>query len=179
MKLRVLRSAFVTALVVASAPFVLAHHEPLAKFDDKKPVNLTGVVSLLDWRNPHVHVFMNVKSGAATGDVVNWAVELESPIELEESGWSRETLHPGDKISVQGLAARNGSHQAWGKSVVLSATGRKILFASIAPPPMPLAPHPSPRWADGQPRLGPAEQGRQGYWAFPSATALVENGVNV
>ena len=174
--LRVLRSVFV--FFVAASVTVIAHHEPLAKFDDKKPVTLTGVVSLLDWRNPHVHVFMNVSSGAAAGDVVNWAIELASPIELEESGWSRDTLHPGDKISVEGMAARNGSHQAWGKSVVLAATGRKILFASVSPPPMPLAPHPTPRWPDGQPRLGAGAQGRQGYWAFPSATALVENGVN-
>ncbi len=123
---RVLRSAFVAVLVIASAPLVLAHHEPLAKFDDKKPITLTGVVSLVDWRNPHVHVFMNVKTGAA-GELANWAIELESPIDLEESGWSHDTLHPGDKITVEGMAARNGSRQAWGKSVAVSATGRKVL----------------------------------------------------
>jgi hypothetical protein len=176
LRLRALRSAFVAALVVAAAPLVLAHHEPLAKFDDKKPITLTGVVSLVDWRNPHVHVFMNVKTGAA-GELANWAIELESPIDLEESGWSHETLHPGDKITVEGMAARDGSRQAWGKSVVVSGTGRKVLTFAVAPPPMPLQAHPTPRWSDGQPRLGGAT-GTQGYWAFPSATALVESGVN-
>src|SRR5215467_4683352 len=139
-RLRLLRSAFVATLVIASAALVLAHHEPLAKFDDKKPVKLTGVVSLLDWRNPHVHVFMNVKSNTA-GDLANWAIELESPIDLEESGWSRDTLHPGDKITVDGIAARNGSRQAWGLSVIVSGTGRKVLNSTVAPPPAPLAPH--------------------------------------
>ena len=47
-------------LLLASVP-VAAHHEILAKFDDKKPVTLRGVVTLIDWRNPHVHVFMNVR----------------------------------------------------------------------------------------------------------------------
>ena len=55
---------------------LVAHHEPLAKFDDKKPLRLRGVVTLVDWRNPHAHVFVNVKSGEQLN---NWAVELESP----------------------------------------------------------------------------------------------------
>jgi hypothetical protein len=161
--------AFVTA-----SPSVIAHHEPLAKFDDKKPVRLRGVVSLVDWRNPHAHVFVNVGVGA---EVVNWAIELESPIDLEESGWSKTTILPGDRIAVEGLAARDGSHQAWGKSVVMSS-GRKVFMLNVAPPPLPLEARTTPRWPDNQPRLGAPAAGLQGYWAFPSSTALVEAGVS-
>ena len=92
---RVLAAAF-TGLLLAGARLV-AHHEILAKFDDHKPVTLNGIVTLVDWRNPHVHVFMNVPDAAG---LVNWAIELEGPIDLERSGWSRETLRPGDRVRV-------------------------------------------------------------------------------
>jgi len=118
---RVWLAAF-AALLLAGARLI-AHHEILAKFDDHKPVTLNGIVTLVDWRNPHVHVFMNVADAAGA---VNWAIELEGPIDLERSGWSCETLRPGDRIRVAGFGARNGSHQAWGNSVVVRATGKAV-----------------------------------------------------
>ncbi|MEP7310063.1 MAG: DUF6152 family protein [Acidobacteriota bacterium] len=164
--------------VLAAAVTVAAHHEILAKFDDKKPLTLSGVVTLVDWRNPHVHVFMDVRDQKS--QMLNWAIELESPIDLQRSGWNKDSLKPGDKITVEGMAARNGSRQAWGKSVVLGGTGRQVLTVSLATPPPPLSPRPTPRWPDRQPRLGAAAAGgAQGYWAYPSSTALVESGVNV
>jgi hypothetical protein len=167
-------AAALAALVFAAVPLV-AHHEILAKFDDRKPVTLNGVVTLVDWRNPHVHVFVNVPDPKGT---VNWAIETESPIDLQRSGWNRDTLRPGDKIRVVGLAARNGSHQAWGKSIVLRASGRSVFNNVVmTPPPAPLEARPTPRWPDRQPRLGAATAGAaQGYWAFPSNTALVDTG---
>ena len=119
MRLRVLRSVFV--IFVAACPSVIAHHEPLAKFDDKKPVRIRGVVSLVDWRNPHAHIFVNV---ASADKVNNWAVELESPIDLEANGWSRTTIQPGDKVAVQGLAARDNSRQIWATAILTSRTAR-------------------------------------------------------
>ncbi len=161
-------------LLLASAPLT-AHHEILAKFDAAKPVTLNGIVTLVDWRNPHVHVFMNVGTAKHT---VNWAVELESPIDLQRNGWNRDTLRPGDQIHVEGMAARNGSRQAWGTSVVLRASGKSVFTVSLSAPPPPLAPRPTPRWPDRQPRLGAAAPGgTSGYWAYPSATALSEGGV--
>jgi Family of unknown function (DUF6152) len=148
-----------------------AHHEILAKFDDHKPVTLNGIVTLVDWRSPHVHVFMNVTDAKG---VVNWAIELEGPIDLQRSGWSRDSLRPGDKIHVEGIAARNGSHQAWGNSVVIRATGKNVYAMTVTPPAPPLEPRPTPRWPDRQPRLGASQGGSQGYWAFPSVTALAE-----
>ena len=99
-----------------------AHHSILAKFDDTKPATVRGVVTLVDWTNPHAHVYVNVRD--AKGQVLNWAIELESPIDLKASGWSPETLRPGDGITVQGISARNGSRQVWARSVVVTATKR-------------------------------------------------------
>src|SRR5687767_9417234 len=94
------------ALVVLLAPAPgAAHHEILAKFDDSKPLTLRGTVTLVEWRNPHVHVFMNVQDGRG---IVNWAIELESPIDLDRSGWTAESVRAGDAITVQGIAARDG-----------------------------------------------------------------------
>lgn len=172
-----LSASALAALLFAAVPLT-AHHEILAKFDDTKPLKLSGVVTLLDWRNPHVHVFMNVRD--AKNQALNWAIELESPIDLHQGGWNRESLQPGDAITVDGLAARNGSRQAWGKSIVLASTGKRVLNISPAVPPPTLAARPTPKWPDGQPRLGsPGAGASLGYWAYPNATALVENGVSV
>src|SRR5256886_16276937 len=89
-------------LVLAARPLV-AHHEILAKFDDKKSMTLRGTITKVDWANPHVHIFMNVQNG---NNVANWAVELESPVDLGRANWTRDTVKPGDAITVQGLAAR-------------------------------------------------------------------------
>ena len=153
-----------------------AHHSILAKFDDTKAATLKGLVTLVDWTNPHVHVFMNVRD--AKGQVVNWAVELESPIDLNQSGWNQDTLRPGDGITVQGISARNGSRQVWARSVVVTATGREVFKVTRTAPPAPLSPRPVPKFADGTVRLG-ATPGASGYWVYPSATALVEDGMTV
>ncbi len=137
-----------------------AHHAISAKFDGTKPVTLNGIVTLVDWSNPHVHVYVNVKD--PKNQVLNWAVELESPIDLQQSGWNKDTLVPGDAVTVQGILARNGSRQAWGSSVVMNATGRQVLNAKPMAPPQPLQARPTPLWPDGQPRLG-AVPGSDGY----------------
>lgn len=169
-------AALALGAALLAATTTTAHHSILAKFDDTKPVTLTGIVTSVDWTNPHAHVFVNVRD--AKGQILNWAVELESPIDLKQNGWSPETLRPGDNITVRGIAARNGSRQTWGRSVVLTATGREVFTVNRTPPAAPLSPRPVPKFADGQVRLG-ATPGASGYWAYPSATALVEDGVTV
>jgi len=168
-------------LALAAIMPLQAHHEILGKFDSAKPRTLTGVVTKLDWTSPHVHLLMNVPDG---GRLVNWAVELESPLDLERSGWNRNSLKPGDAVTVQGIRARDGSTQVWGNSITLTATGRKALgmsaeaLAALKPAPNKQPSKPAPRGADGKPRLS-AEPGETGYWARPSATSLMESGVNV
>jgi hypothetical protein len=169
-------SGLVLAVLLLASLTGAAHHPIPAKFDDTKPLTLTGIVTLVDWRNPHVHIYMNVKDPKG---VLNWAVEIESPIDLQQSGWNRTTVQPGDSLTVAGIAARNGSRQVWGRSVTMSGTGRRVLFVTPSTPPEPLQARPTPRWPDKQPRLGPLAGGVQGYWAYPSSTALMESGVNV
>src|SRR5262249_14718718 len=155
---------------------LFAHHEILAKFDDKKPMTLRGTVTKLDWANPHVHIFMNVQNG---NSVDNWAVEFESPVDLGRAKWTRDTVKPGDGLTVQGIAARNGSRQVWANSVVMTATNKKLFDGATPPKPAGTAANaPTPKWPDGQPRLG-AAPGQTGYWAAPTATSLVQTGANV
>lgn len=162
--------------VLAVSAGAHAHHPISGKFDDARPVELEGVVTRVDWRNPHVHVFVNVASGG--GEPVNWAVELESPVVLERSGWREDTVRPGDSISVDGILARNGTRQLWADALVFADTGREVLAAHDRPPRAPRTARPAPRWPDGTPKLGaPDVQG--GYWAYPTRTTLVEDGVAV
>src|SRR5262245_40032187 len=114
---------------------VLAHHELAAKFDMTKKVQLSGTVTGVDWANPNVHVFLKIKD--ASGNQTNWAVELESPIDLKNGGWSRDSVKPGDSLKVEGNPARDGSRQVWGGAgggTVAMADGKK-LFGGASPLP--------------------------------------------
>jgi hypothetical protein len=167
-------------IAVAAAGLLIvpltAHHEITAKFDPTKTTTLKGIVTNVDWANPHVHLFVNVGTGTS---LVNWAVELESVVDLQRAGYKRDTVKPGDSVTVEGIAARDGSKQVWGNSVVL-ATGNKRVFniPEEAPARATAAAAPTPRWPDGKPRLGPVS-GTTGYWAKPSASILMETGANV
>jgi hypothetical protein len=168
----------VLSLVVAFAVAGLlllplsAHHEITAKFDPAKTTRLQGIVTNVDWANPHVHIFMNVGTGTS---MVNWAVELESVIDLQRAGYKRDTVKPGDSLTVEGILARDGSRQVWGNSVM--AAGNKRVFNVTEDTARPTG-GAVPRWPDGKPRLGPT-QGTTGYWAKPSMTILAEEGTNI
>ncbi len=154
----------------------LAHHAIAAKFDPDQSMTMTGIVTLVDWRNPHVHVFFNVPK--RDGGIENWAVELESEIALQKSGWTVDSVRPGDKLKVQGIVARNGTRQIWGESVTLVGTGRKVLYSTDTGPTPPERARPTPRWPDGTPILG-ATDGVGGYWGYPTTTVLQQEGAHV
>ena len=170
-------AAFLSMLTCLASD-AYAHHEIAAKFDAAKPLDLKGVVTLVDWRNPHAHIFFNVAGDR--GASANWAVELASPILLTESGWQPTTVKPGDHIEVAGIAARDGTRQLWGQTVELEmAEGeRRVLYTVDTEPVPPKAVRPTPRWPDGRPRLG-AVDAESGYWGYPTAIALVQDGANV
>jgi hypothetical protein len=156
-----------------SAP---AQHTLAAKFDLRKPLTLTGTVTQIDWANPSVHVLMKV---AGQPLPTLWAVEVESAIILADNGWTEASLPVGETIRVEGFAARDGSNQIAGRSVVMTRTGRPVYVgANGTPRARPVASGPTPRWPDGRPRLGPPP-GQTGYWGFPSRGYLVEDGVTV
>jgi len=162
---------------LASGPATHAQHTLAAKFDVTKPLTLTGTVTQIDWANPYVHVLMKVPGQPLP---TLWAVELEGgTIHLTNNGWNESSLPPGEMIRVEGFAARDGSKQVSGKSLVVTRTGRSVYVGTNGTPrPRPAASGPTPRWPDGRPRLGPPP-GQTGYWGYPSRTSLVEDGVSV
>src|SRR5690348_18153281 len=119
-KTRMSRTALrwlVIGLGLLTAIPILAHHNITGKFDPAKTRTLNGVVTRLDWANPHVHILMDVVEG---NNVTNWAVELEIVIDVDRSGSDLDTLKTGDEVTVQGMLARDGSPQIWGNSVVVT-----------------------------------------------------------
>ncbi len=169
--------ALLLGLVAASfAVAGSAHHAIAAKFDDTKPTTLSGVVTYVDWRNPHVHLFVNVADGK--GEATNWAIELESAILLQKSGWRPDSVQPGDHLTVRGAVARDGTRQVWADSVVMDGTGRNVLFVKNTMPEAPERARPTPRWPDGQPMIG-APDADGGYWGYPTKTVLIQDGANV
>jgi hypothetical protein len=100
----------------------LAHHSFSAEFDADKPVSIEGIVTKVDWANPHVWLYVNVKD-PATGQVANWGAELGPPHGLQRSGWQRTTLKIGEQIKVDGFLARNGDKRMNARTVTLASTG--------------------------------------------------------
>jgi hypothetical protein len=90
---------------VVSRP-LFAHHSSAA-YDMEHPVNMKGVVSSMEWTNPHVFIFLDVKDD--NGGVEEWRVEGNSPNMLVRTGWKREMIKAGDQLLVSGAPAKNGS----------------------------------------------------------------------
>ena len=85
-------------------------------------ITLKGVVTKVDWTNPHVWFYINVKD-KDTGKVTNWGAEMGPPHGLQRQGWKRETLKIGEEVTVTGSLAKNGSKRMNARNVVLTSTG--------------------------------------------------------
>ena len=118
----------VAAMFVMAVP-AAAHHSFAAEFDITKPVTLVGNVTKIEWTNPHAYLFIDVKD-PQTGAVTNWEIEMGSPNGLTRLGWTRTLLKPGDSITVEGSMGRNKPNLANARSVVMTATGKKLGAAS-------------------------------------------------
>src|SRR5262245_2404376 len=116
----------VLALSTAARPLV-AHHSFAAEFDGTKRVELTGVVTKVEWTNPHVWFYVNVKD-EATGKLVNWGAEMGSPNALNRNGWTRNTMKVGMVVTFNGALAKDGSNRVNTSSV--SVDGKKLGAAS-------------------------------------------------
>ena len=116
------------ALVMTAAP-IAAHHSFAAEYDSTKPIKLTGKVTKVEWQNPHVFFYIDVKD-EKTGQIVNWSVELGSPNGLMRLGWTRKSMEIDSIVTVDGTLARDGSNLANARSVVLAATGKRLFAGS-------------------------------------------------
>jgi Family of unknown function (DUF6152) len=112
----------IAACLLLGGRAVLAHHAFAAEFDATKPVMLKGIVTKVDWANPHVWFYINVKD-EQTGQVTNWGAEMGAPHQLQRRGWRRESLKIGEEVTVKGSLAKNGSKRLNASSVILTATG--------------------------------------------------------
>jgi Family of unknown function (DUF6152) len=116
----------VLAVLPVAAP-VSAHHSFAAEFDAKQKVSLTGVVTKVEWTNPHVWFWVNVKD-EKTGDVVNWGAEMGSPNALQRTGWSHNTMKVGMIVSLTGSRAKDGSNRVNTNNVTVD--GKRLGAAS-------------------------------------------------
>ena len=118
---------FVIGVALLSAQTLSAHHSFAAEFDRNSPVTLTGAVTRVDWGNPHIWVFMDVKDD--TGKVSNWGVEGGAPNALFRNGWRKDSLKVGDTVTVEGFKSKDGLPRANANRVTLP-DGRRVFAGS-------------------------------------------------
>ena len=106
-------------LLLAAMP-IFAHHSFIAEYDESHLITLSGTVTKVYWKNPHVTFDLDVKDGSGKG--TNWELELGSPNALLSQGWKVDSLKQGARVAVTGFGARDGSHLANAIKVVLGGT---------------------------------------------------------
>ncbi len=125
------RLLFIVSIVgiVAIARPVLAHHSFAAEFDDKQPIKLTGTLKKVEWTNPHIWYYVEVKN--PDGTTTTWGLSGGAPGQLMRRGIRKEQLVVGAVVNVDGFRAKDGSHNGFGRSVTYQ-DGRNVFTASAA-----------------------------------------------
>lgn len=107
-----------------------AHHSFAAEYDASKPVTVRGIVTRMDWVNPHAWLHLEVKG--VDGGTVVWMVELGTPNVLVRRGFTKKSLEPGTEVVVQGYLAKNGENKVNGGTVTF-ADGTNLFAGGSAP----------------------------------------------
>jgi hypothetical protein len=110
-------AAMTVAIAAAAAATLSAHHNASHTFDAEHPVTLSGIITALQWRNPHALVYLDAKQD--DGSVVNWKVELSAGMILQRSGVAKDVFIVGDPISMVACLAKDGSHAAVARVVTV------------------------------------------------------------
>ncbi len=122
-------------LLLASSGGVRAHHSFSSEYDGTKTFKIKGVVSRVEWTNPHVRFYVDVKD--PDGTQTNWNLELASPSALARNGWTSRTLKVGDEVTVEGYSGKAVATRGAARSVVV-ADGRSLFAGAVddsgAPP---------------------------------------------
>lgn len=116
------QSLRMAAVVLLGAWAALAHHAD-ALYDMKHSITVTGVVSRVEWSNPHVYLYLNI--AGEKGGTEEWAIELSAPHSLEHYGWTSTTVKPGDRITCTGGRAKSDA-RALRSATVQLADGKKL-----------------------------------------------------
>ena len=124
-------SLLIPLLLLLTPPrLASAHHSFAAEYDASKPVILRGVVTRMDWINPHA--WLHVEAKGADGSTVAWMVELGTPNVLVRRGLTKKSLEPGTELVVQGYLAKNGENKVNGGAVTF-ADGTKLFVGGSGP----------------------------------------------
>lgn len=115
------------ALALTTAAIAAAHHSFAAEFDASKPVKVTGVVTKVEWMNPHIWFYVDVKDD--DGKVTNWGFSGGAPGQLQRRGIYRQVIQEGMTVTVEGFRSKDGSTNANGARVTF-ADGRQVFTAS-------------------------------------------------
>lgn len=118
-------------LVLLWSGTALAHHSFSSEYDGEKTFKITGVVAKVEWTNPHVRFYVDVKE--SDGTLTNWNLELASPSALARNGWNSRTLKVGDTVTVQGYSGKAVATRGAARSVVV-ADGRSLFAGSADDP---------------------------------------------
>jgi Family of unknown function (DUF6152) len=121
----IIPGTFALLVVVALTTPLWAHHSFAAEYDSNKPIKLTGAVTKVEWMNPHVYFYIDVRD-EQTGKITNWAFEMGAPAVIQRNGWTRNSMKIGDLLTVEGSQAKSGRPHGNARSVILAATGKKL-----------------------------------------------------
>ena len=121
-------ATFAGALLAAAGAPAIAHHSFAAEFDINRPIELEGVVTRMEFSNPHS--WLHIEVTTVTGEKQQWQVEGGAPNALIRRGWNRNSIPAGIRVHVEGFQARDRSFRASGREVTLP-DGSSLFMGSV------------------------------------------------